>query len=171
MGSWFKGLALGLTAFLGLSKAAVAPELSLRAYRDAVFLYASAEMEVSAETELARLVEAAFLLRVRASFWAGQARAEAYREIRFDGLGYEIRVSETGGVHRTKDARAAWAIASRFSRIRIADLGVLRFPLAMGCKITLQLPEDEGYDPMVVWGYKAAAAYREIDSAGLVPYY
>jgi hypothetical protein len=171
MGSWFKGLALGVAALLGLSKAAVAPELSLRAYRDASSLYASAEIEELAGTDLERLVEAAFLVRVHASFWAGPARAEAHRDIRFDGIRYEVRVSETGGVHRTEDAGAAWAIASRFTRIRLGDVAALRFPIAMGCKVTLRLPEDEGYDPMVVWGYKAAAAYREIDSVGLVPYY
>jgi hypothetical protein len=47
----------------------------------------------------------------------------------------------------------------------------LRFPIAISCKVSLTLPDGESYDPMVVWGYKPAAAYRELDSVGLVPYY
>lgn len=171
MGIWFKGLVLGLAALLGLSKAGEPPAMSLRAYRDAATIYASFELEDLPDADLARLVDSSFVVRIRATVWAGSARAEAYRDIRQDGLGYEVRVSETGGVHRTRDSKAAWTIASRFNRIALGPVTASSFPLALGCKVYLSLPADPGYDPMVVWGYKPAAAYRELDSVGLVPYY
>jgi hypothetical protein len=171
MGSWFKGFAIGVAALLGLSRAAEPPAASMRAYRDADTLYASVELEDLPGDDLAKLVDSSFVVRIKALAWAGSSRAEAYRDIRFDGRRYEVRVSESGGVHRTEDARAAWAIASRFGKIAVGPLAAMRFPLAMGCKVVLTLPEDPEYDPMVVWGYKPAAAYMELDSPGLAPYY
>ncbi len=171
MDTWFKGFVLGIAALLGLSTAGEPPAMSLRAFRDATTIYASFELEDLPDADLARLVDASFVVRIRATVWAGTARAEAFRDIRYDGLGYEVRVSETGGVHRTRDSRAAWTIASRFNKIALGSIEAQRFPMALGCKVYLSLPSDPDYDPMVVWGYKPAAAYRELDSAGLVPYY
>jgi len=171
VGSWFKGFVLGIAALLGLSTAGEPPATTIRPFRDAESLYVSVELEGLPDKDLERLVDASFNVRVNAAMWAGPARTEAYRDISYDGLRYEVRVSETGGVHRTDDAAAAWAIASRFGKIRLSPVASLRFPIAIGCKITLTLPDGESYDPMVVWGYKAAAAYRELDSVGLVPYY
>jgi len=145
--------------------------MSLRAYRDAVSIYASFELEDLPDADLARLVDSSFVVRIQATVWAGSIRSEVYRDIRQDGLGYEVHVSETGGVHRTRDGKAAWTIASRFNKIELGSIAALSFPLALGCKVYLSLPSDSDYDPMVVWGYKPAAAYRELDSIGLVPYY
>ncbi|MCP5453603.1 MAG: hypothetical protein H7A27_06440 [Spirochaetaceae bacterium] len=170
MSSWLKALALGIAAALGLSRAAEPPPLTMRLSRDETTIYASVEVWDLPGTDLERLVEASFVVRLEATIWAGRAVAEAYRDIRYNGRYYEIRVSETGGVHRTEDPAAAWAIASRFSRVPLCPAAGLSFPLSAGCKATLSLPEDPGYDPMVVWGYKAAADYREIDSLGHVPY-
>lgn len=171
MGTWFKGFVLGIAALLGLSKAGEPPAMSLRAYRDTTSIYASFELEKLPDADLARLVDSSFTVRIQATVWAGSARTEAYRDIRHDGLGYEVRVSETGGVHRTRDSKAAWTIASRFNKIALGPVAAQRFPMALGCKVHLSLPSDPDYDPMVVWGYKPAAAYRELDSMGLVPYY
>jgi hypothetical protein len=171
MGSWFKGFVLGVATLLGLSTAGEPPVTTLRPYRDSAALYASVEVEGLPGQDLERLVDSSFDVRIHATIWAGNAKAEVYRDIRYDGLQYEVSVSETGGTHRTSDSAAAWAIASRFTRIELGPLSTLRFPLAAGCKISLSLPKDPGYDPMVVWGYKQAAAYRELDSVGLVPYY
>jgi hypothetical protein len=170
MSAWLKGLVLGIAAALGLSSAAEPPPLAMRLSRDGSSVYASVEIYELPGTDLERLVEASFVVRVHASLWAGRARAEAYRDIEYDGRYYEVRVSETGGVHRTEDPAAAWAIASRFTRVPLGPTASFSFPLSAGCKATLVLPEDPGYDPMVVWGYKAAADYREIDSLGHVPY-
>lgn len=171
MGTWFKGFVLGIAALLGLSKAGDPPAMSLRAYRDTTTIYASFELEDLPGDDLARLVESSFVVRIRATVWAGSARTEAFREIRQDSRGYEVRVSETGGVHRTRDRKAAWIMASRFNMIALGPVSALSFPLALGCKAFLSLPSDPDYDPMVVWGYKPAAAYRELDVVGLVPYY
>ncbi|MBU0928810.1 MAG: hypothetical protein KKA67_13765 [Spirochaetes bacterium] len=171
MGSWFKGFVLGVAALLGLSTAGEPPAASMRAYRDGSMLYAAVEVEGLPGSDLARLVDSSFTVRLRASMWAGDDRAEAFRDVRFNGLRYEVRFSETGGAHSTTDPKAAWAMASRFGLIALGPVSSKSFPMAMGCKVTLELPEDEGYDPMVVWGYKPAAAYNELDSLGLVPYY
>jgi hypothetical protein len=171
MGSWFKGFVLGIAALLGLSTAGEPPPATLRPFRDATTIYASVEVLGLPGQDLERVVDASFNVRIQATVWAGNARAEAYRDISYDGLRYEVRVSETGGIHRTSDRAAAWAIASRFNKMELGPISALRFPLAMGCKVSLSLPEDPGYDPMVVWGYKSAASYRELDSVGLVPYY
>ena len=171
MGSWFKGFVLGIAALFGLSTAGEPPPATLRPFRDASTLYVSVEILDMPGQDLERVVDASFSLRIHATIWGGNAKAEAYRDIGYDGLHYEVRVSETGGTHRTTDKAAAWAIASRFNRIELGPVSALRFPLALGCKVSLSLPEDPGYDPMVVWGYKPAASYRELDSVGLVPYY
>jgi len=171
MGTWFKGVVLGIAALLGLSKAGEPPAMSLRTYRDATTIYASFELDDLPDADLARLVDASFVVRIRATVWAGTERTEAFRDIRHDSLGYEVRVSETGGIHRTRDGKAAWTIASRFNKIALGPVAAQRFPMALGCKVFLSLPSDPDYDPMVVWAYKPAAAYRELDSVGLVPYY
>lgn len=171
MGAWWKGLVLGAAAALGLAPGGAPPELELRAFRDAEALYASAELLDLPGKDLARVVDSSFALRVKATFRAGRGAVEAYRDLRYDGLSYRVYVSETGTSHTTADAKAAWAIASRFSRIRLAELGALAFPLDLGCKVILLLPSDPGYDPMVVWGYKPAAAIAELDSPAYVPYY
>jgi hypothetical protein len=171
MGSWFKGFVLGVATLLGLSTAGEPPPATLRPYRDAAALYASVELEDLPGKDLGRLVDASYRVRISAVIWAGSTKAEVFRDISFDGRRYEVRVSETGGVHTTVDHAAAWAIASRFNRIELGLLSEMRFPLAAACKVRLSLPLDTSYDPMVVWGYKPAAAYRELDSVGLVPYY
>jgi hypothetical protein len=171
MGTWFKGFVLGIAALLGLLKAGEPPAMSLRMFRDATTIYASFELDDLPDADLARLVDASFVVRIRATIWAGTARAEVFRDIRQDDRGYEVSVSETGGVHRTMDSKAAWTIASRFNKIALGPVAGQHFPVALGCKVYLSLPLDPDYDPMVVWGYKPAAAYRELDSVGLVPYY
>ncbi len=171
MGSWFKGFVLGIAALLGLSSAGEAPAMSVRAFRDATTLYASAEIHDLPGQDLGRLVEASFTIRLHATFWTDKSKVELYRDIRYTGNNYEVRLSETGGVHTTLDPAAAWAMACRFNMIPIGDIRVMRFPLALGCKVSLSLPEDAAYDPMVVWGYRPCTAYRELDSVGLVPYY
>jgi hypothetical protein len=171
MGSWFKGFVLGVATLLGLSTAGEPPPATIRPYRDAAALYASVEVEDLPGKDLGRLVDASYRVRISAVIWAGSTKAEVYRDISYDGRVYEVRVSETGGVHTTVDRAAAWAIASRFTRIELGLLSEMRFPLAAACKVRLSLPLDTSYDPMVVWGYKPAAAYRELDSVGLVPYY
>ena len=171
MSAWLKALTLGIAAALGLSRAAEPPPLTLRLSRDATTIYASVEVYELPGTDLERLVEASFVVRLEATIWAGRAAVEAYRDIHYTGRYYEIRVSETGGVHRTADPAAAWAIASRFSRLPLGPATAVSFPLSAGCKATISLPEDPGHDPMVVWGYRAAADYREIDSLGHVPYW
>jgi len=143
----------------------------MRAYRDAERLYASVELEDLPGKDLSRLVDASFTVRLRVTVNGGVEGGEAFRDVSFDGLRYTIRVSETGGVHITSDSGAAWAIVSRFGRISLGPVAAIRFPIALGCKVVLSLPEDPDYDPMVVWGYKPAAAYRELDSLGVVPYY
>lgn len=170
MGSWWKGLVLGVATAFGLAPGGSPPDVDLRAYRDAEALYASAELREMPGRDLERLVDSSFDVRIKAVFKAGREASEAYRDIRFDGLSYNVFVSETGMTHATKDARAAWAIASRFQRIRVTDSGA-PFPMELGCKVSLALPRDPGYDPMVVWGYKPAAAIARLDSLGMVPYY
>lgn len=171
MSSWLKGLALGIAALLGLSRVSGPPAASMRAFRDADTLYASLELYELPDADLVRLVESSFTLRVSAQAWAGQSRGQAYRDIRFDGRYYVVRISESGGTHKTADAAAAWAMVSRFGLIPLGALSELRFPLAIGCKVILSLPDYPEYDPMVVWGYRAAAAYMELDAPGMAPYY
>ncbi|GAB1457565.1 MAG: hypothetical protein RBT62_05175 [Spirochaetia bacterium] len=171
MGSWFKGFVLGIAALLGLSSAGEPPAMSIRAFRDATTLYASAEIHQLPGRDLESLVEASFTVRLHATIWTDQTRVDAYRDIRYTGRNYEVMLSETGGVHTTGDANAAWIMASRFNMIPLGDIRAMHFPLAIGCKVGLSLPEDASYDPMVVWGYKPCTSYRELDSVGLVPYY
>jgi len=168
--TWFKGLVLAVATILGLSQGGAPPPLSLSAYRDASMLYASVEVEQLPGRDLARLVQASYVIRLQAVSWAGGVRAENYRDIQFDGLQYTVFVSETGKSHTTDDDAAAWALASRFGHIPLGLADPARFPLAMGCKVTLSLPGITGYDPMIVWAYRPAAGYRELDSVGMVPY-
>lgn len=171
MDPWLKRLVLSIAAFLGLAEAADPPPLSLRVVRDDRALYASLELEGPASSDLAKLVEATFTLRVRAIAWAGDTAGEAYRDIRYDGRRYAVLVSETGGTHATGDFETAWLIASRFARIPLGGMTRSGFPLAVGAKVSLEFPDDPEYDAMVVWGYRAAAAYLELDALGMAPYY
>lgn len=171
MDSWLKRLVLTIAAFLGLAEAADPPPLSLRPVRDDEAIYASLELEGPASGDLARLVDATFTLRVRAIVWAGDTKGEAFRDIRYDGRRYAVLVSETGGTHAVGDFETAWLIASRFARIPLGGLAQKGFPLAVGAKVTLEFPDDPEYDAMVVWGYRPAAAYLELDAPGMAPYY
>lgn len=171
MDSWLKGVVLSIAAFLGLAEAASPPPLSLRVVRDDGALYASLELEGAAAGDLARLVDATFALRVKATAWAGDSRGEAYRDIRYDGRRYSVIVSETGSVHAASDFATAWLIASRFARLPLGGLYRASFPLAVGAKVSIEFPDDPEYDAMVVWGYRSAAAYLELDAPGMAPYY
>ncbi len=170
MTTWFKGLVLAIASILGLSDGGTAPALSITAFREASTLYASAELEGLPGSDLERLVEASYLIRLTAKTWAGDFRSERYREIKFDGLQYHVYVSETGSTHSTADTQAAWSLVSRFGRIPLGSADPVRFPLAIGCKVLLSIPGMAEYDPMIVWGYKPAAGYRELESIGMVPY-
>jgi len=170
MATWFKGLVLAIASILGLSEGGSAPPLTLSAFRDASTLYVSAEMDGLPDRDLERLVEASYTVRFIAASWAGEFRSERYREIKYDGLQYYVYVSETGSTHVTADTQAAWALVSRFGRTPIGSAEPTRFPLAVGCKVSLSLPGTADYDPMIVWGYKPAAGYRELESIGMVPY-
>jgi hypothetical protein len=91
-------LVLGTAALLGLSTAGEPPMTTIRPFRDAESLYVSVELEGLPGEDLERLVDASFNVRVSAAISAGTGKAEVYREISFDGLRYEVTVSETGGV-------------------------------------------------------------------------
>lgn len=171
MGSWFKGVILGLGVLLGLAPAREPPPMDLRIHRDGASLYASVELATLPGKELAELVLSRYALRLELSISAGPLAAAAWREISFDGREFQVRVSETGGLHRTDSEGAAWAIVSRFQRVPLGAISALGFPLTVKCKAALSLPGEDGYDPMLLWAYKASAAVLTVASLGSIPYY
>lgn len=171
MDSWLKGLVLSIAVMLGLAEPASPPSLSMRVFRDERALYASLELDAQASADLERLINATFTVRLKAFAWAGNDTVEAYRDIRFDGRRYSVNISETGGLHGAADLRTAWLIASRFALLPLGETAGYRYPLAIGAKVSLELPDDPSHDAMVVWGYRPAAAYLELDAPGMAPYY
>ncbi|MBN2873938.1 MAG: hypothetical protein JXM71_02490 [Spirochaetales bacterium] len=171
MSAWFKGLVLGVAAILGLSPAGQPPSLALRLYRDATVVYAAVEVEDMPGRDLARLVEADYTLRIEAMVSDGVTTSRSYRDIAYDGFIYRVFVSETSSTHKTDDAATAWALATRFLSIPLSRLDDLSFPATVTCSVAVSLPADDAYDPMVVWGYKAALTQRTLDVVGMVPYH
>ncbi len=161
---------LAIGVFLGVVQPRQAPPVEMWPHRDADALYLSLELDGPPGGEILKVVDSFFTLRLTLKVGAGPLRAEAWREIRFDGTQYEIRVSETGGVHRTVDAQAAWNILTRFGSLRIGRLDGLSFPLACDAQLVLSLPEDKDYDPMVLWAYRPATASRMVEGLGSLPY-
>ncbi|TFG83657.1 MAG: hypothetical protein E4H20_04980 [Spirochaetales bacterium] len=171
MDTWFKGFILGLGVLLGLAPAREAPGLDARLHRDALGVYATVEILDTPSRELRELVRSTYPVRLSLFARAGPLSVTAWREIRYTGTGYEVLVSDTGGRHGTADEAAAWAIATRFLSLHLGPTSGLAFPLEFGCRVTLELPGEDEYDPMVLWGYKPAASFREVGSLGSIPYY
>jgi len=171
MMDWFKGLVLGIGVFLGLAEPREAPGLDFRVHRDAVTLYASVELLELPGAGLDDVVRSGFRVRLTLEARAGDRRAVAWRDVRYDGAAYYVTVSESGTTHRSADAGGAWAMASRFLRVPLGPVAGLAYPLDAEARVVLDLPDDADYDPMVLWGYRAASATRSFAGLGSIPYY
>ncbi len=161
---------LAIGVFLGVAQPREAPVVGMRLHRDSSSIYLSLELEGSPGKDLLKVVDSFFTVRLTLKALAGSLRLETWREIRYTGMDYEIRISETGGIHRTADVGAAWNLFTRFNGQRLGALDALAFPGTCDAQLVLSLPEDKGYDPMVLWAYHRATASQAIEGPGSLPY-
>jgi len=170
--AWFKGFFLGIGILLGLAEPREPPQMTMLLNRNADSIYASAELPGLPGKALAELVDASYGIRIVAVLWVDPYKTTVWRIIRFDGLEYSVELSETGTIHRTSSADAAWIMAARFIGIPMGNAASLSRPLKVGGSVAIAMADEgSGDDPMVLWGYRPATVYRQLDSLDLVPYH
>lgn len=172
MSTWFKGFFLGIGILLGLAEPREPPQMTVLLHRNADSIYASAEVSGLPGKALEELVDASFGIRLVAVLWVDTYKTTVWRSISFDGLEYSVEMSETGIIHRTSSANAAWIMASRFIGIPMGTVASLSRPLKVVGSVAIAMADEgSGDDPMVLLGYRPAMVYRQLDSLDLVPYH
>ena len=172
MAAWLKSVFLGIGILLGMAEPREPPQMTMLLHRNADSVYASVELSSLPGKALKELVDASYDIRIVASLRADPYKAMAWHLISFDGLDYVVTMSETGTIHRTGSVEAAWIMASRFIGIPLGDIDGFSEPVVVLASAALAMAdEDSGDDPMVLWGYRPATVYRQLESLDLVPYH
>jgi hypothetical protein len=158
---------LSLGVLLGVVAAQPDPVLGARLYRDAQSLYATAEVRDGLGKDALALVTAGDTLRLVLEYQleGGLPRLCAH-EISYDPISriYQVKLSETQGLHQTTSAEAAADIFCRFYGIRVEAIANLRPPLRADFTARLVDATKLDVESAGLWNYRSPQASVSLPS-------
>jgi len=175
MGNWLKDLVVTLGIALGLVQAQTDPALLCKITRTREAVYAAAVLENSMNEDMDTLIHAGNPMTVRFVYTVGsEISGEYVHTIIYSPKEklYSVSYSETGRVHETSSTEAAYSIFLGFYSLFLCT--VEDFSEIPDKKIRIQsileLPEDNFFDPGVLWNYQTPEWDIEYSKITEIPY-
>lgn len=164
---------LSLGVLLGVVAAQPDPVLAARLFRDSKAMYATVEVHNGLGKDALELVRAGDTLRLILEYRLdGGAAGICAHEISYDPLSrvFQVKLSETQGIHQTTNGEAAADIFCRFYGLRIEALTNLRPPLQADFAVRLVDASNLELDSAVLWNYRSPTTSLRLATLSELPW-